>query len=58
MLLPAQRHDPDLQVGMPVGAPGSLALAVRKESPALLAALNTFIHALRCGDQWPKLPVK
>jgi polar amino acid transport system substrate-binding protein len=58
VLLPAQRHDPELQAGIPIGPPGSLALAVRKECPALLAALNASIHTLRCGEQWPKLLVK
>jgi len=45
--IPSQREDPDLELGMFVGTPGSLAYGVRKEDTALLSALDEHIGALR-----------
>jgi ABC-type amino acid transport substrate-binding protein len=58
VLVPIQHREPELQVGMKLGAPGSLALAVRKNSPALLAGLNEHIHDMRCDGRWVKLSLK
>lgn len=43
----SQKDDPGLQLGMFLGAPGSLAYGVRKEDTQLLAALNSYIDDLR-----------
>jgi ABC-type amino acid transport substrate-binding protein len=58
VLVPILEREPELQVGMKLGSAGSLALAVRKNSPALLAALNEHIHAMRCDGRWVKLSLK
>jgi len=56
--LVAARHDPDLQIGLFVGSAQSLAYAVRKESPQLLAALNEYVGNLRRTPTWNRLVVK
>ena len=56
--LPAQREDPDLQLGMYLGQPGSLAFATRKEDTQLLAALNGHIEAVRRSGAWNRLVIK
>lgn len=53
-----QREDPQLQLGMFLGPPGSLAYAVRKEDSALLRALNEYIDNLRRTPTWSRLVVK
>lgn len=54
----AQRADPDIQLGMFVGAPSSLAYGLRKEDTALLAALNEYVTNLRRTPTWNRLVVK
>jgi len=54
----AQREDPELQLGMFLGPPGSLAFAVRKGDKALLAALDEYIENLRRTPSWSRLVVK
>lgn len=54
----AQREDPALQLGAFVGAPASLAYAVRKGDRALLAALNEYVDNLRKTPSWSRLVVK
>jgi ABC-type amino acid transport substrate-binding protein len=54
----SQREDPDLQLGMFIGPPGSLAYGVRKGETALLAALDTYIEGLRRTPTWSRLVVK
>ena len=54
----SQREDPDLQLGMFIGPPGSLAYGVRKEDDALQAALDTYIDGLRRTPTWSRLVVK
>jgi ABC-type amino acid transport substrate-binding protein len=54
----ARRHDPDLQIGVFVGPPASLAYGVAKEAPALRDALNEYIHNLRRTPTWSRLVVK
>jgi polar amino acid transport system substrate-binding protein len=45
--IPSVREDPELQLGMSVGAPGSLAYGVRKGETGLLQALDDQIGSLR-----------
>lgn len=54
----AQREDPELQLGLFLGPPGSLAYAVRKGDQALLEALNAYIDNLRKTPAWSQLVVK
>jgi ABC-type amino acid transport substrate-binding protein len=54
----SQKEDPDLQLGMFLGPPGSLAYGVRKEDAALLRALNGYIDHLRRTPTWSRLVVK
>jgi ABC-type amino acid transport substrate-binding protein len=54
----SQHEDPDLQLGMFIGDPGSLAYGVRKGDAALLAALNAYIDDLRHTPTWSRLVVK
>jgi ABC-type amino acid transport substrate-binding protein len=53
-----QREDPRAQLGIFLGPPGSLAYGVRKENPALLAALDAYIENLRHTATWNRLVVK
>jgi len=52
------QEDPDLQLGMFIGPPGSLAYGVRKDDPALLRVLNAYISNLRQTPTWARLVVK
>jgi len=54
----AQRADPDLQLGVFVGAPESYAWGVRQEDRALLAALDAYLENVRRGPTWNRLVVK
>ena len=54
----AQQEDPAMQLGLYLGPPRSLAYAVRKEDPELLAALNEYIENLRRTPTWSRLVVK
>jgi ABC-type amino acid transport substrate-binding protein len=54
----SQQEDPDLQIGMFIGPPGSLAYGVRKGDDALLAALNAYVGGLRHTPTWSRLVVK
>jgi ABC-type amino acid transport substrate-binding protein len=54
----AQRQDPDIQIGMFLGPPASLAYGVRKNSPQLLHALNQHLALLRQTGTWNRLVVK
>ena len=54
----SQQEDPDLQLGMFIGPPGSLAYGVRKGDAALLEALNAYIDDLRHTPTWSRLVVK
>jgi len=54
----AQRKDPDLQVGLFLGPPASLAYGVRKDEPQLLGALNQYIVNLHRTPTWDRLVVK
>jgi membrane-bound lytic murein transglycosylase F len=53
-----QRDDPEIQLGMFVGPPASLAYAVRKAEPQLLHALNEYIENVRHTQTWSRLVVK
>jgi ABC-type amino acid transport substrate-binding protein len=53
-----QHEDPAIQLGMFLGPPGSLAYAVRKDEPQLLASLNDFIDNFRRTSSWSRLVVK
>jgi membrane-bound lytic murein transglycosylase F len=52
------REDPDLEVGLFLGPPGSIAWGVRKTDPALLGALNDFLGNVRRTATWSRLVVK
>jgi ABC-type amino acid transport substrate-binding protein len=56
--LVATRRDPALRIGLFVGSSESLAYAVRKSSPQLLAALNEYLANLRHSPSWNRLVVK
>ena len=56
--LRAKLADPDLQIGMFVGPPGSLAYGVRKEDTELLQALDTYVNTMRKTPAWSRLAVK
>ncbi len=50
--------DPNIQLGLMVGPATSVAFAVRKDQPRLLAALNEHLRAIRRTDAWSRLVVK
>jgi ABC-type amino acid transport substrate-binding protein len=54
----AQREDQELQLGLFLGPPGSLAYAVRKTDAELLKFLNEYIENLRRTPTWSRLVVK
>jgi membrane-bound lytic murein transglycosylase F len=54
----ARRADPDLQIGLFLGRPGSLAWAVRKTDGALLGALNGYLQNVQRTTTWSRLVVK
>lgn len=53
-----QRADPAIQIGMFVGSAGSLAFAVRKDSPRLKAALDEYVANVRRTPTWSRLVLK
>jgi ABC-type amino acid transport substrate-binding protein len=57
-VMATQHEDPDIQLGMFVGPPASLAYGVRKEDQKLLKALNEYISNLRRTTTWSRLVVK
>jgi membrane-bound lytic murein transglycosylase F len=56
--LTAKLADPDLQMGMFLGRPESLAYGVRKEDAKLFAALNDYMANLRKTQTWSRLVIK
>jgi membrane-bound lytic murein transglycosylase F len=56
--IPAQREDPNLQLGMFLDGPGALAFAVRPQDTKLLAALDDHISGVRRSGVWSRLVVK
>ncbi len=54
----AHRRDPELQIGLFLGPPRSLAYAVRKEDAELERALDDYIDAFRRSPSWSRLVVK
>jgi ABC-type amino acid transport substrate-binding protein len=54
----AQKRDPEIQLGMFLGPPGSLAYGVRKEDTALLQALDEYVDNLRRTPTWNRLVIK
>ena len=56
--LTAKARDPDLQLGVFLGKPSSLAYGMRKEDMALLHALDAYIGNLRKTPTWSRLVVK
>lgn len=53
-----QRKDPALQLGLFLGAPTTMAFAVRKDQPELRRALDEYIGNLRRTPTWSRLVVK
>lgn len=56
--LAPQENDPDVQLGMFLGPPQSIAMGVRKEDQQLLAALNDYIGNVRKTPTWNRLVIK
>ena len=56
--LAPQEDDPDVQLGMFLGQPQSIAIGVRKEDQQLLAALNDYISNIRKTATWNRLVIK
>ncbi len=54
----ARLADPELQLGVFLGAPESLAYGVRKQDTLLLEALNAYVGNLRKTQTWSRLVVK
>jgi membrane-bound lytic murein transglycosylase F len=54
----AHRRDPDIQLGMFLSPPESLAYGVPKGTPLLLAALNDHIRVLKQSGTWNRLAIK
>ncbi|HSD65929.1 MAG TPA: transporter substrate-binding domain-containing protein, partial [Vicinamibacteria bacterium] len=54
----AKREDPQIEIGVAVGPPGSLAFGVRKGDAALLAAFDAYIENVRRTATWNRLVVK
>jgi len=54
----ARRQDPDLQIGLFLGTPGSLAYGLRKQDTELRKALDGYIENLRKTPTWSRLVVK
>jgi ABC-type amino acid transport substrate-binding protein len=52
------RGDPDLQLGLYLGPPRSLAYAVRKDDTSLRKALDEYLEHTRRSPQWNRLVVK
>ena len=57
-VIASQKEDPDLQLGMFVGAPGSLAFGVRKGDTDLRQALDDYVENFRKTTSWSRLVVK
>jgi len=57
-VLTAIAHSPDLQIGLFLGRPASLAFGVRKEDDALAAALAEYVANVRHTPTWSRLAVK
>lgn len=53
-----RKEDPEIELGMFLGPPGSLAYAVRKDEPELLRALDAYLENLRRTPTWGRLVVK
>jgi membrane-bound lytic murein transglycosylase F len=53
-----KKADPDLQLGMMLGAPTGIGFAARKDQPRLLAALNEYVINTRKTATWSRLVVK
>lgn len=56
--LTARAKDPDLELGLFLGRPTSLAYGVRKDDRALLEALDTYVLNVRRTSTWSRLVVK
>lgn len=54
----AARTDPDIQLGLFLGEPGSLAYGVRRDDPQLKHALDEYIQNVRRTPTWSRLVVK
>jgi ABC-type amino acid transport substrate-binding protein len=54
----AQRRDAELELGLLLGPPESLAFGVRREDRALLEALDAHIAVVRSSGTWNRLAVK
>jgi ABC-type amino acid transport substrate-binding protein len=53
-----QKDDPEIQLGMFLGPPQSLAYALRNDEPELLKALNEYVENVRRTPTWSRLVVK
>ena len=53
-----KRSDPELEIGMFLGPPLSMAFGVRKDAPALRDALSDYVSYTRKSGAWSRLVVK
>jgi len=53
-----RKMDPNVQLGMFLGEPQSIAMGVRKDSPALRDALSGYVVNVRRSATWSRLVVK
>jgi ABC-type amino acid transport substrate-binding protein len=53
-----QRADPEIELGLFVGEPQSIAFGVRKDCPALRGVLDEYVSNLRRSPTWNRLVVK
>jgi ABC-type amino acid transport substrate-binding protein len=53
-----QKADPDVQLGMFLGPPQSIAFGVRKDTPRLRDALSEYVSSTRKTATWSRLVVK
>ena len=54
----ASKRVPGLEAGMTVGAPGTVAWAVRKEDSALRGAIDDYLANVRRSPSWSRLVVQ
>ncbi len=54
----ARLRRPELQLGLMLGRPSSVAFAVRHDQPGLRAALDRHVDALRASTDWSRMVVR
>lgn len=54
----ARQRQPDIELGLMLGKPSSVAYALRRDQPLLAAALDEYLVALRRTPTWSRLVIK